>query len=349
MKNALANKDQEINYLHQKLNSPNSAADNPDVSPFTMETEYKYTPNEALLQEAEAAQEANLPLPDLESNNLPLITSDNANAIKSPSSEITPEKLVADQSKLEGLSTMEKKFRSDIDDLLEKSLEFWLRFGTSINQIQKYENSIQDLKADLRRIQESHMRSSSEGNSSKKTNLQSQLKPIFKHLREIRTELSLWLEHNTVLQVEMQDRHSSLCNLHDEIIRASNLSNGEEENVEVELMISPYQAAKLQGEIMNLKQQNNTVASELQAGLSLVSGMKNDVDKTLDELDNVISTPKSSQGSSKNTRIPLKSFLFGVKLKKHKQKQSLFACVNPNVHKSDMEEEADSPINTPKH
>ncbi|XP_020983708.2 protein NETWORKED 2A-like [Arachis duranensis] len=345
LKNALANKDQEIIYLHHKLNSPNSAGDNSDVSPFTMATEYKYTPNEALLREAEA-QEANLPTV-LEKNS-PLITSD-ANPIKSPSSDDSSH-LKMNEGRLEGLSSIEKKFRSDMDDILEKSLEFWLRFGTSINQIQKYQNSIQDLKADLCHIQESHTRSSSEGHSSKRTHLQSQLKPIFKHLREIRTELSLWLEHNTVLQVEMQDRNSSLCHLHDEIIRASN-NNGEEEK-EGELTISPYQAAKFQGEIMNLKQQNNTVASELQAGLSLVSGMKNDVEKTLDELDLVIAPNKksSSHGSSKNDsgrpRVPLKSLLFGAKLKKHKQKQSLFSCVNPTVHKSDMEDEAGSPIHT---
>lgn len=59
----------------------------------------------------------------------------------------TLEKLMADQDKQQNLSDLEKKFRSDLDDLLEENLEFWLRFSTSVHQIQKFQNSIQDLKA----------------------------------------------------------------------------------------------------------------------------------------------------------------------------------------------------------
>ena len=344
MKNALVKKDKEINYLHEKLNCP----DHPDESPCTITTEYKYTPHEALLRKA--AQGANLH----DSENSPL-TSD-ANAVRTPFAEqnvgstgdidlssvkMSLEKLMASQNRHQDLSTLEKKFRLDIDDLLEENLEFWLRFSTSVHQIQKFQNSIQDLKAELRKIKESNNKSEGHSSHSKQAPIQSQLKPIFRHLREIRTELSLWLEHNAVLQDELQGRYSSLCNIQNEIARTGNAGEKGE--------LSGYQAAKFQGEVLNMKQENSKVASELQAGLSLVKGMKNDVEKTLDELDQAIGI-NNNHGRAKHSlghaRIPLKSFLFGVKLKKQKQKQSLFACVNPALHKqySDLAAANNAPI-----
>ncbi|XP_061348624.1 protein NETWORKED 2A-like [Gastrolobium bilobum] len=331
LKNALGTKDKEIQFLHQKLNGPDT---NPDASPYTLTTEYKYTPHEALLQKG--AHEANMhesgvsPL-SLEANT---VRTSFAEHVESESKEnlilsSTLEKLMADQDKRHDLSNLEKKFRSDIDDLLEENLEFWLRFSTSVHQIQKFQNSIQDLKAELRRIKENNR---SEGHShSRHQSIQSQIRPIFRHLREIRTELSLWLEHNAVLQDELQGRYSSLCNIQDEIARAGNAESGAEKGE----LISGYQAAKFQGEIINMKQENSKVASELQAGLSLVKGMKNDVEKTLDELDQAIGI-NNNHGSTKQSpnraRIPLRSFLFGVKLKK-KHHQSLFSCVNPALQK----------------
>ncbi|XP_029130525.1 protein NETWORKED 2A-like [Cajanus cajan] len=49
MRNALVTKDKEIQILHQKMNCPDG---NPDESPYTTTTEYKYTPHEGLLQKA---------------------------------------------------------------------------------------------------------------------------------------------------------------------------------------------------------------------------------------------------------------------------------------------------------
>nr|KYP47244.1 Laminin subunit alpha-2 [Cajanus cajan] len=234
------------------------------------------------------------------------------------SMRMTLEKLMAHQDKCHDLSDLEKKFRSDIDDLLEENLEFWLRFSTSVHQIQKFQNSIQDLKAELKLIREKNKK----------------------------TELSLWVEHNAVLQDELQGRYSSLSNIQDEIARAANMESGAEE---AELM-SKYQAAKFQGEILNMKQENSKVASELQAGLSLVKGMKDDVEKTLDELDGVIGTDSNvnksnahMKHSSSRARIPLRSFLFGVKLKKQKHHPSLFACVNPTFNRQYSITEAPEP------
>ncbi|KAJ1416425.1 hypothetical protein SESBI_17383 [Sesbania bispinosa] len=113
-------------------------------------------------------------------------------------------------------------------------------------------------------------------------------------------------------------------------------------------IISGYQAAKFQGEILNMKQENSKVASELQAGLSLVKGMKNDVEKTLDELDHAIgitSNHGQMKHSTSRARIPLRSFLFGVKLKKQRHHQSLFACVNPTLQRQySINDQAPAPI-----
>ncbi|XP_019456585.1 PREDICTED: protein NETWORKED 2A-like [Lupinus angustifolius] len=351
LKNAVVSKDKEINYLQQKLNFPEAT---PGESPYTLTTEYKYTPNEAALQKA---AEGGTNMHDSEISPL----NSDANAVRTPFSEqnnvgsttnnssyatikMTLEKLMTSQDKHRNLSTLELKFRSELDSLLEENLEFWLRFSTSVHQIRKFQNSIQDLKAELRTIKENN---NSEGHSHSKHHqpIQSQLRPIFRHLREIRTELSLWLEHNAVLQDELQGRYSSLCDIQDKIARAGSTKAPEGEKEVEEL--SGYQAAKFQGEVLNMKQENSKVASELQAGLSLVKGMKVDVEKTLDELDQDIGINSTNQSqtkpSSSRARIPLRSFLFGAKLKR--QRQSLFACVNPSMHKyDDLPEPEDAPI-----
>ncbi|XP_019431351.1 PREDICTED: protein NETWORKED 2A-like [Lupinus angustifolius] len=351
LKNVVVNKDKEINYLQQKVNIPEAT---PDESPYTLTTEYKYTPHEAALRKA-AEGGANL-----QHSEISPLNSD-ANAVRTPFSEknnvetttnnssyaaikMTLEKLMVSQDKHHNLTTFEQKFRLELDNLLEENLEFWLRFSTSVHQIQKFQNSIQDLKAEVRTIKENK---NSEGHSHSKNHqpIQSQLRPIFRHLREIRTELSLWLEHNAVLQHELQGRYTSLCNIQDKIARAGNIKGSEGEKPKEEL--SGFQAAKFQGEVLNMKQENSKVASELQAGLSLVKGMKVDVEKTLDEIDQDIVINSNNHGhtkhSSSRTRIPLKSFLFGAKLKR--QRQSLFACVSPAMHKhDDMPAPDDAPI-----
>lgn len=345
MKNALVTKDNEINFLHQKLSGPDA---NPDESPNTMTSEYKYTPYEALLQTTGQGGDSIIsPSNAVSSPFAEQVEAEKTGNMALSSVKMTLEKLMAHQDKRHDLSNLEQKFRSDIDDLLEENLEFWLRFSTSVHQIQKFQNSIQDLKAELKMIREKDKKS--EGYShSKQQPMQSQLRPIFRHLREIRTELSLWVEHNAVLQDELQGRYSSLCNIQDEIARAGNTESGGE----VAELISKYQSAKFQGEILNMKQENSKVASELQAGLSLVKGMKDDVEKTLDELDSVIGingvinkNNEQMKHSSSRARIPLRSFLFGVKLKKQRNHPSLFACVNPALQRQySIDDQAPAPL-----
>nr|GMC50540.1 protein NETWORKED 2A [Ipomoea batatas] len=110
---------------------------------------------------------------------------------------------------------------------------------------------------------------------------------------------------------------SSLSNIEDEITM---LSKEGPEGEEPEL--GTYQAAKFQGEIQNMKQENKKVASQLEAGVELVHKLQDDINKTISKLDEEFGFKKDN--SSSRSRIPLRSFLFGVKTKK--QKPSIFAC-----------------------
>ncbi|KAI9106900.1 hypothetical protein K1719_022428 [Acacia pycnantha] len=287
LRSALANKDNEINLLQQKLACPET---HPYESPYTAATEYKYTPLVGLLPSDSEISSLNL----------------DANPGRTSFTDLI-------ESRRDILKSSENiKCSFKIDDAE--------RFRAY--QIQKFQNSIQDLQAELKKAKDYNNRNS----NSKQSSLQSEVRPIFRHMREIRAELSLWLENNSILQEELHGRYSSLCNIQDEISRVA-IADSE---------LSGYQAAKFQGEVLHMKQENNKIASELQAGLSLVKRLKVEVDKTLEDLDQTFEVgtqPWIKHSSSSRNRIPLRSFLFGAKLKK--PRQSLFACVNP--HFSNLE------------
>ncbi|KDO81188.1 hypothetical protein CISIN_1g043674mg [Citrus sinensis] len=232
------------------------------------------------------------------------------------------------------ISPIEEKIRADIDELLEENLEFWLRFSTSVHQIQKYQSTVQDLKAELARLKD---KKKQEG-SAKQRYTKSDARPIYKHLREIQTELTLWLENNEVLKDEVQDRYTSLCNIQEEVSRVANASASASAKAE-DAELSNYQAAKFQGEIMNMKQENKKIADELHAGLDCVKQLRVEVEKTLAKLDEQLRHHPPMRSSSTRARIPLHSFLFGVKLKKQgqKQKPSLFSCMSPALQRQDSD------------
>ena len=73
---------------------------------------------------------------------------------------------------------------------------------------------------------------------------------------------------------------------------------------------------------------------------------KGDVEKMLDEHSQEIGLNNHGQmkHSTSRNKVPLKSFLFGIKLKK--QRQSAIVCVNPNLQKQygDLAEADDAPI-----
>ncbi|ESW08324.1 hypothetical protein PHAVU_009G036500 [Phaseolus vulgaris] len=302
------------------------AVSNSEESPRTTLPDYNYTSQEALL--GSAPHET-----DTEDTEHPSSNTDaGAGAVSTSDADqhqqyidkktrigILVKVTSSQHNRRHSLSILEKKFRSAIDRLLEENLEFWLMFSTSVHQTQKFQNSIQDLKCDLKHIREINI---SQENSNI---IQSEIKPIIKHLREIRTELLLWLEHNEMLHEELQSRHPSLCTFQDEIARAAN-PNCESNMAD----LSGYQAAKFQGEVLNMKQENNKVCSQLHAGVVFVKGLKGEVEKMLQELSQEMGVNNHDQITKQSTnrpRIPLKSFLFGVKIKK--QRQPVNACESP--------------------
>ncbi|XP_058224141.1 protein NETWORKED 2A-like [Rhododendron vialii] len=238
------------------------------------------------------------------------------------------EKRVMSVDELHSVSTVEEKFRSDIDGLLEENIEYWLRFSSSFHQIQKFQTSVEDLQEELTKLRESKKQ---EGSSSKSRSAMnsSDVGPIYTHLREIETELALWLEHNSLLEDDLHNRLSSLSTIHEQILRVSSAGSKEEE----ETLLSSYQAAKFQGEVLNMKQENNKVGYKLQEGLDRVKELQSEIAKTLEDLEEEFGLKtKERKSSSSRSRIPLRSFLFGVRLRKQKP-SSLFQCMSPALQK----------------
>ncbi|KAE8682185.1 Detected protein of unknown function [Hibiscus syriacus] len=212
--------------------------------------------------------------------------------------------------------TSEGKIRADIDELLEDNIAFWMRFSTSFHQIQKYETSVQDLKSELSTLRE---RKKQEANG-KEEPLGSEGRPIYAHLREIKAEVTLWLETNAVLKDEVQGRYSSLCNIEEEVLRMSKSND-----YKGELELDGYQAARFQGELLNMKQENSKVSNELKEGFDRMQQLKEDIGNVMANLEKGIEAASASRlrrsGSSTRNRIPLRSFLFGIKLRSKRQKK----------------------------
>lgn len=231
----------------------------------------------------------------------------------------------------ETMSAIEEKLRMNIDELLEENLDFWLKFSTSFHQIQKFETEIHDLQAEILKLEEKGKKLEA---SSARYSLKSDARPIYKHMREIQTELILWMEQSAVLKDELQCRFSSLCNIQEEITTA--LKESAEED---EFKFTSYQAAKFQGEVLNMKQENNRVADELQAGLDHVTTLQLELERTLVKLNEEFGLAGSRKQSNlllrhtenSRNRVPLRSFIFGVKQKK--QKPSIFSCMTPAMNK----------------
>lgn len=225
----------------------------------------------------------------------------------------------------QNLSIVEERIRTDIDELLEENIGFWMKFSTSFHQVQKFQNTVQDLQAELAKVKENNKHNGSTSPQS----LISDIRPIYRHLSEIQTELSLWLDQNAMLKDDLDNRLSSLSGIQEEITRLSNAGSKVEE-----AELSDYQAAKFQGEVLNMKQENNKVADELQLGLERVKIILVEIERTLRELDaefGVTTRKQQPRNSTIRSKIPLRTFLFGVKLKK--QKPSFFSCISPSLQK----------------
>ncbi|KAJ3703263.1 hypothetical protein LUZ61_006968 [Rhynchospora tenuis] len=239
-----------------------------------------------------------------------------------PDMQITDEILKLCQVEQLHVNTeVENKLRGDIDTLLEENLDFWLRFCTSYHQIQQFQSTFDRLQAETNKMKE--LPSEPPLGNDEST-------PVEKKLRELNTDLQVWLEKNMLLKGELESRSTSLRNIKEEISRISKESD--------EMQFTPYQAAKFQGEIGNMQQENNKVAKELQAGLDHVRGLQVEIGKVLLKLRRSFELAHSRNSNplhnhfknlSIKTRIPLRTFLFGTKPKK----QSIFACMNPALQK----------------
>nr|XP_027093872.1 protein NETWORKED 2B-like [Coffea arabica] len=223
----------------------------------------------------------------------------------------------------QNLSVVEERIRTDIDELLEENIGFWMKFSTSFHQVQKFQTTVRDLQAELAEVKANNKHSGSTNHQL----LVSEIRPIYRHLSEIQTELTLWLDQNDMLKDDLDNRLASLSGIQEEI-----LSNAGSSAEETEL--SDYQAAKFQGEVLNMKQENNKLAGELHLGLERVKVILVEIERTLRDLDTefgVAARKQQPRNSPIRSKIPLRTFLFGVKLKK--QKPSFFACISPSLQK----------------
>lgn len=212
------------------------------------------------------------------------------------------------------ISRVEEKLRSDIDAILDENLDFWLRFSTAYHQVQKFKTEVKDLEDEISKIKE---------RCKPDSDMKPEVLPVYKHLREIQRELGLWLAQSVPLKDELKSRFASLCTIQEEITLA--LREGAEED---EIKFSSHQAAKLQGEILNMKQENNKVREELQAALDHVSMLQLQIEKTLTRLNEEFGLSGNQPEQANRNRVPLHSFIFGTKPKKHKT--SLFSIMHPN-------------------
>ncbi|XP_071924461.1 protein NETWORKED 2A [Coffea arabica] len=225
----------------------------------------------------------------------------------------------------QNLSVVEERIRTDIDELLEENIGFWMKFSTSFHQVQKFRTTVRDLQAELAEVKANNKHSGSTNHQL----LVSEIRPIYRHLSEIQTELTLWLDQNDMLKDDLDNRLASLSGIQEEITRLSNAGSSAEETE-----LSDYQAAKFQGEVLNMKQENNKLAGELHFGLERVKVILVEIERTLRDLDTefgVAARKQQPRNSPIRSKIPLRTFLFGVKLKK--QKPSFFACISPSLQK----------------
>ncbi|KAG8068377.1 hypothetical protein GUJ93_ZPchr0005g15255 [Zizania palustris] len=231
-------------------------------------------------------------------------------------------------------SIAEEKFRADIARVLEDNLDFWLRFSTSYHQIRNFQTSFVNLKAEMGKLIDAQAQCGADGVpiSHQVAKLESAV--LEKKFRDLNTDLQVWMEKNVLLKGELENRFSSLCGIQEEISNITTLDKSDE------VHFTPLQAAKFQGEVLNMKQENNKVAKELEAGLDHVRSLQVEVGRVLlklrENLELSIARSNRANRAQQNFRnlstkagVPLRTFLFGTKPKK----PSLFSCMGPGVYK----------------
>lgn len=225
----------------------------------------------------------------------------------------------------ESTSPLKARFRNDIDTLVEENLQFLVRYSMAGHHMQEFNRRYQEVQKEMKDTEDNKGGSDPAGAESE---------PTEKKLRELRTELDVWFEQNALLDQEVQLKSASLCRLQEEI--AETLCGSSE----IVGAFTAYEAAKFQGEVLNMQQSNNKIESELQAASERMKDLQAKVNDSLRELRESfeISSRRPETESSyekqfkhfpSRTRVPLRNFLFGTKRKK----KSIFACINPTLQK----------------
>uniref|UniRef100_A0A0A9D0A6 NAB domain-containing protein n=1 Tax=Arundo donax TaxID=35708 RepID=A0A0A9D0A6_ARUDO len=272
--------------------------------------------------------------------------SDGTGDVKQGGFNMNPEDLrLPAVAEAENVAPLEEKFRRDIDTLLDENLEFWMKFSSSLQRVQEFRNKHEDLRKLLVNKEEGK-----QDGAEKHLQDPASAKVTEKQLRAFKTELQVWSEQNAMLRGELQCRFTSLCDIQEEITAALDMDS----DAQVEgAQFTSYSAAKFQGEVLNMQQENNRVSDELQAGLDRVKGLQAEVEQALAKLHRSISLspqqPPDDESDSSATKqddghanlgrvpskskVPLQSFLFPAKTKK----PSLLARVTPVLQKQQAE------------
>ncbi|KAI3704397.1 hypothetical protein L1987_74616 [Smallanthus sonchifolius] len=156
------------------------------------------------------------------------------------------------------VSTNEDKLRADFDTILNQNLDLWLNFSNTFRQVYKFKTQVKDLLEEVKRVKEKGQ--------------VLDIKPVYKHLKEINVNLTVWLHDSTSLKDELDTISSCLSKIHEEITQDG-------------VKFSAHEAAKFKGEIWNMKQDNNKVNEELEAGLHHAIVLKHEIEQTLERLE----------------------------------------------------------------
>ncbi|KAF3331670.1 putative leucine-rich repeat-containing protein [Carex littledalei] len=228
-------------------------------------------------------------------------------------------------------SSIEEKLKVEIDSMFEENFKFMLRISASLNRTQEFETRYKKIESELKKAADKCKEDSSKG-SLPDSDAKSKPETTEKRLRDLKTELDVWLEQITLLKQELQGRVSSLTGMRDEISEAVRSSTA----------IDGSRLSVFQGEVLGLQLGSDKAEIELRAGVDVVSGIRIKVDSDLSKIKESFELPRSeSERNSKwehfkqhpsKTRVPLRNFLFGPK-PKPKKKPSFFACINPVFQK----------------
>ncbi|KVH87826.1 KIP1-like protein [Cynara cardunculus var. scolymus] len=261
---------------------------------------------------------------------------DHQDSVQEGSQRSSKDQVDDDADEPHEVSDIEDEIRKEIEELRKENLELWLRFSTTYHQINRFQDSYHDLLQDIKEARVKKPDGSGKQRHHhqhhSRSTFTSDIRPLYRHLLEMQTELTLWLESSEILEDDLQHRLASLSDIQDELL------NLKKEGSKAEKM-HDYETAKFQGEVSNMKQENVKILEELQAAAERVKKLLVDMEKTLAMLDEELGENKKKTSRS-SSRIPLKSFLFGVKLRK--RKSSLLNCMSPSLKRrySKLQEQA---------